>query len=320
MSDFEKDFREWFDLVQTHTNDEACIRRCKEIEKKLTLPEHIDDLLLYQPYPRHIPNPVIVERQHAYLALLKNAYNTFADADWWEQEKAKRYLAAILSKNRPFPSSYEALQADFEVWARNELKKNLTIWPDNGSVETLIDLALKLLEPEDATLLTLLCGFSEPALKRTDIAKRLAQPIHEISHRIHRGLHTLRRPEICKHLRFLLAFNVDDASISEAQEALRKLATFSDPSWDFLKNLTMPVGDIHFSVRAGNVLQNFDIFFVWELARYPPGELLKRKSCGEKTLEEFRAALRRLNLDLGISFTDEQVATFRQIIAERSKK
>ncbi len=72
-----------------------------------------------------------------------------------------------------------------------------------------------------------------------------------------------------------------------------------------LKRLLTPLDDIELSVRGKNCLKNAGIQVVGQLVEKNRSELLKLRNFGKKSLEEIRARLSELDLQLGMDLSEE---------------
>jgi len=66
--------------------------------------------------------------------------------------------------------------------------------------------------------------------------------------------------------------------------------------------LDKPVEDLELSVRSANCLKNADINFIGDLAQKSDQEMLKTKNFGRKSLNEIKALLSEMDLNLGMKF------------------
>lgn len=69
---------------------------------------------------------------------------------------------------------------------------------------------------------------------------------------------------------------------------------------DVNENLFRPVSDLELSVRSANCLQNAKINLIGELVQKTDGEMLKTKNFGRKSLNEIKAILSEMGLNLGM--------------------
>lgn len=69
---------------------------------------------------------------------------------------------------------------------------------------------------------------------------------------------------------------------------------------DVNENLFRPVSDLELSVRSANCLQNAKINLIGELVQKTDGEMLKTKNFGRKSLNEIKAILSGMGLNLGM--------------------
>jgi DNA-directed RNA polymerase subunit alpha len=65
-------------------------------------------------------------------------------------------------------------------------------------------------------------------------------------------------------------------------------------------NLYKSVEELELSVRSANCLKNAHIRFIWELVQKTESEMLKTKNFGRKSLNEIKAILEEMGLNLGI--------------------
>jgi DNA-directed RNA polymerase subunit alpha len=69
---------------------------------------------------------------------------------------------------------------------------------------------------------------------------------------------------------------------------------------DVNENLFRPVSDLELSVRSANCLQNAKINLIGELVQKTDAEMLKTKNFGRKSLNEIKAILSDMGLNLGM--------------------
>lgn len=65
-------------------------------------------------------------------------------------------------------------------------------------------------------------------------------------------------------------------------------------------NLYKSVEELELSVRSANCLKNAHIRFIWELVQKTESEMLKTKNFGRKSLNEIKAILEEMGLNLGL--------------------
>ena len=66
-------------------------------------------------------------------------------------------------------------------------------------------------------------------------------------------------------------------------------------------NLFRSVDELELSVRSANCLQNANIRFIGELVQRSESEMLKTKNFGRKSLNEIKAVLTSMGLELGMA-------------------
>ncbi len=69
-------------------------------------------------------------------------------------------------------------------------------------------------------------------------------------------------------------------------------------------NLYKSVEELELSVRSANCLKNAHIRYIWELVQKTESEMLKTKNFGRKSLNEIKAILEEMGLNLGIKIDD----------------
>ncbi len=94
----------------------------------------------------------------------------------------------------------------------------------------------------------------------------------------------------------LVEFEESEKQIDEEREELQR-------------KLAMSVNEIELSVRAANCLNNANITTVGELAQKTESEMLKYRNFGKKSLNEIKAKLQDMGLNLGMQFDDDQLQT-----------
>jgi DNA-directed RNA polymerase subunit alpha len=99
------------------------------------------------------------------------------------------------------------------------------------------------------------------------------------------------------------AFVDYDDDFIEFEETAQKVDAERD---ELRKKLGMSVNEIELSVRAANCLNNANITTVGELAQKTEADMLKYRNFGKKSLNEIKAKLVDLGLNLGMSF-DQKV-------------
>jgi DNA-directed RNA polymerase subunit alpha len=80
------------------------------------------------------------------------------------------------------------------------------------------------------------------------------------------------------------------------------------------------VDELELSVRSANCLKNSNIRHIYELVQRTEAEMLKTKNFGRKSLNEIKAILAGMGLDLGMKLEETGLpATFPKAKAERGK-
>jgi DNA-directed RNA polymerase subunit alpha len=90
-----------------------------------------------------------------------------------------------------------------------------------------------------------------------------------------------------------------DKDIIEFEESEKQIDAERE---DLKKKLNMSVNEIELSVRAANCLNNANITTVGELAQKTEADMLKYRNFGKKSLNEIKAKLHDLGLQLGMKF------------------
>jgi DNA-directed RNA polymerase subunit alpha len=80
-------------------------------------------------------------------------------------------------------------------------------------------------------------------------------------------------------------------------------------------NLYKSVEELELSVRSANCLKNANIRFIWELVQKTESEMLRTKNFGRKSLNEIKAILEEMGLNLGTKLDN-----FQPPEAEESKE
>ena len=87
--------------------------------------------------------------------------------------------------------------------------------------------------------------------------------------------------------------------------------------------LTQDIDVLELSVRAMNCLNSADIRLIGELCTKTEQRMLKFRNFGTKSLEEIKEKMEKLNLELGMSFSDAVInaldAKSQQIRAEKEE-
>jgi DNA-directed RNA polymerase subunit alpha len=73
------------------------------------------------------------------------------------------------------------------------------------------------------------------------------------------------------------------------------------------ENLYRRVDELELSVRSANCLQNANIKYIGELCQKSEAEMLKTKNFGRKSLNEIKAILSEMGLELGMKLDGFQV-------------
>ena len=81
-------------------------------------------------------------------------------------------------------------------------------------------------------------------------------------------------------------------------------------------NLYKSVEELELSVRSANCLKNAHIRFIWELVQKTESEMLKTKNFGRKSLNEIKAILEEMGLNLGIKIDDFMPPSVEEIKEE----
>jgi DNA-directed RNA polymerase subunit alpha len=101
----------------------------------------------------------------------------------------------------------------------------------------------------------------------------------------------------------IIEFEESEKQIDAEREALRK-------------KLNMSVNEIELSVRAANCLNNANITTVGELAQRTEAEMLKYRNFGKKSLNEIKAKLSEIGLQLGMKIDQDLLAEAGAAVAE----
>ena len=107
--------------------------------------------------------------------------------------------------------------------------------------------------------------------------------------------------------RDIIEFEESEKQIDAEREALRK-------------KLSMSVNEIELSVRAANCLNNANITTVGELAQRTEAQMLKYRNFGKKSLNEIKAKLAELSLQLGMKFDDDMPAELLVVEEEKDQQ
>ena len=83
------------------------------------------------------------------------------------------------------------------------------------------------------------------------------------------------------------------------------------------ENLLKTVDELELNVRASNCLLAHDIKYIWELVQKTDSELLNTKNFGKQSLREIKDSLKQLGLNLGMTFSDNQVKRIKEAIKEK---
>ena len=85
------------------------------------------------------------------------------------------------------------------------------------------------------------------------------------------------------------------------EEPQKALSQEQHEEFPFNKNLLRKVEELELSVRSANCLQNANIRFIGELVQRSESEMLKTKNFGRKSLNEIKAVLTSMGLELGMA-------------------
>jgi len=98
------------------------------------------------------------------------------------------------------------------------------------------------------------------------------------------------------------------------QDQLQQFINFEEPKTDprpesrsdlpFNKNLLRKVDELELSVRAANCLKNENIIYIGDLVQKTEQEMLKTPNFGRKSLNEIKAVLVEMGLELGMNVAD----------------
>lgn len=102
------------------------------------------------------------------------------------------------------------------------------------------------------------------------------------------------------------AFVDYDDDFIEFEETAQRVDAERD---ELRKKLRMSVNEIELSVRAANCLNNANITTVGELAQKTEADMLKYRNFGKKSLNEIKAKLVDLGLNLGMTIDSSLLAT-----------
>lgn len=113
------------------------------------------------------------------------------------------------------------------------------------------------------------------------------------------------------------AVTPDDAVAIAArvlQDQLQQFINFEEPSSDvvgetksdlpFNKNLLRKVDELELSVRSANCLKNENIIYIGDLVQKSEQEMLKTPNFGRKSLNEIKAVLIEMGLELGMDVAE----------------
>ncbi len=118
---------------------------------------------------------------------------------------------------------------------------------------------------------------------------------------------------LCEHLKPFLGGQTPCPGIEPTDEEKR-----------LIKMLTQDIDVLELSVRAMNCLNSADIRLVGELCTKTEQRMLKFRNFGKKSLEEIKEKMEKLNLQLGMTFSDAVLAALdaksQQIRAEKEEK
>lgn len=111
-----------------------------------------------------------------------------------------------------------------------------------------------------------------------------------------------------EHFQYFLLYADErdkEEKLSPEQEKIRRI-------------LLTPVSDLDISTRAENALKAANIYFLADLVRHRPEELLGLRNFGEKTLEELETILKQLDLQFGMDVDQYLTDADKKMIKERS--
>ena len=114
-----------------------------------------------------------------------------------------------------------------------------------------------------------------------------------------------------------------DEKITLDEEEQQGVEEFDESILHMRQLLKTKLADQDLSVRALNCLKAADVDTVGDLVKLHRNELLKFRNFGKKSLEEIKEKMEKLNLELGMSFSDAVInaldAKSQQIRAEKEE-
>jgi len=97
--------------------------------------------------------------------------------------------------------------------------------------------------------------------------------------------------------------------IGEEQAEGEEVGVEDDRREVMLQNLDRSVSELELSVRAANCLKNVDLSTIRDLVQKTEAEMLKTKNFGRKSLNEIKAVLDGMNLQLGMDIEELEAAS-----------
>jgi len=88
-----------------------------------------------------------------------------------------------------------------------------------------------------------------------------------------------------------------------------------------IRNLIRPVEELELSIRAGNILYNAGMRYVFQIVQKTKDDLLKTRNCGRKTVREIEDFLAfEMGLGLGMKFDKKTMARLKSLLPEEFEK
>jgi DNA-directed RNA polymerase subunit alpha len=103
----------------------------------------------------------------------------------------------------------------------------------------------------------------------------------------------------------------------EVESPVVQISTAEDR--ELLGKLCMNVNDLELSVRAKNCLSNAQVGIIGELVDKTESEMLKYRNFGKKSLDEIKAKLVEMGLNLGLTLKDEVRAALDEFLESQDK-
>lgn len=267
--------------------------------------------------------PECSEEQLPYLKLLqavfgKTSYPYEKSAQLWFD-----YMKKVADCEIPAPESLSSLRRYLaDDYIKRERACIAPVWPSNA--QEIIEEQLYTVPSQYERVLRMRFGLREPKMTMVQIGRIFDLSRERIRQLEKKGLEYLRHPTRSSHLKFLISpLSETLRSVFSQKEAREKIVSRlsslpqENPDTDMIPILMQTIDDLRLSIRAYNALVEMGLYYLGELVQKDPGEMLKIRNFGRKSLGEIRQQLGKLGLSLGMRLSQTLA---EQFLSDTTKK